>query len=273
MKKFYFLAALFLALAVSVGAQTSDDTAQATASQQSGAHDTIVLLNGNIIDAKVEEITPTQIKYRRSDNLSGPLIIISKSEVLSIKYENGNVEVINSSAPNKQTSNTPRLNPKKLYTGISFEPSGFISGGPSATLEFSKGSVNSSVHVSIPSLALNSTSSGFGFGAGASLNYYWNGPIGGFFFGGLFEWNTYPFIYSVYNPYQTYNAATDSYSGKYISKETRSHNFILALNGGYKFILKNGIYFRTGVSAGMAFSNTLSTGFYYKPDIATGYIF
>jgi len=51
------------------------------------------------------------------------------------------------------------------------------------------------------------------------------------------------------------------------------HNFILALNGGYEFILKNGIYFRTGIAAGMAFFNTLSTGFYYKPDMATGYIF
>ena len=256
MKRFYILAALFFALTVYANAQ-----------------DMIVLLNGNMIEAKVEEITPIEIKYRRFDNLSGPLIVINKNEVFSIKYENGTVEVINSAGQQAAKPAAPILDPGKLYTSFSLEPSGFIAGGPSASLEFSKGAFMSSVHASFPSLALNSTASGFGFGAGGSLNYYWGGPIGGFFLGGTFEWNMFPYSYTVYNPYKTYDYITDSFTGEYITEKTNSHSFIIALNAGYKFVLKNGIYFRTGVAAGMSLSKFFSSGFYYKPDLATGYIF
>jgi hypothetical protein len=256
MKKFYILAALFFALAVYANAQ-----------------DTIVLQNGNIIEAKVEEISAAEIKYRRFDNLSGPLVVINKSEVLSIRYENGTVEVINSSGQQAAKPAAPALDPNKFYFSFSLEPSGFIAGGPSATAEFSKGAFISSVHASFPSLALNSAASGFGFGAGGSFNFYWGGPIGGFFLGGAFEWNMFPYSYTVYNPYKSYNYLTDTFTGENITEKTNAHTFILALNGGYKFVLKNGIYFRTGAAAGVSFSPFFPVGFYYKPDIATGYIF
>ena len=258
MKKLYLLTALFLAFAVSVSAL-----------------DTIVFLNGTMIDVKLEEITPTEIKYRRADNLNGPLITINKSDVFSIKYDNGTTEVINPAAPAQSRAPAgPRLDPKKLYTGVSFEPSGFISGGPSATLEFSKGAVNSSVHVSFPSLALNSTIKGFGFGVGGSLNYYWGGPIGGFFFGGLLEWNMHPYSQPYTNHYGTYDPIRDDFIPTKETENIKAHNVILGLNAGYKFILGNGIYFRTGISAGVKFSSVLDDlGFYYKPDIATGILF
>jgi len=256
MKKIYFLTILFFALALSVSAL-----------------DTIVLQNGNFIDAKIEEITPTEIKYRRADNLNGPLIIINKSEVLSIKYENGTVEVINSQGQQPAKSTEPILRPNKLYVGFSLEPSGFISGGPSASLELTKGHMIASFRASFPTLALNSTAKGFGFGAGASLNYYWGGPIGGFYLGPYLEWNMYPYSYTVYDPYAVYDYDTDSFSGKSISENTKAHSFILAGNVGYKFVLKNGIYFRTGIAAGMRFSTYFPSEFYYKPDIAAGYIF
>jgi hypothetical protein len=170
-------------------------------------------------------------------------------------------------------STAPALDPNKLYFSFSVEPSGFIAGGPSATAEFSKGALITSFHASFPTLALNSTAEGFGFGAGASLNYYWGGPIGGFFLGGVFEWNMYPSSRTVINPYGTYNITTDSYSSAGERVEAKAHNFIFALEGGYKFVLKNGIYFRTGIAAGVSMSQNTSMGFYYKPDLATGYIF
>jgi hypothetical protein len=61
------------------------------------ALDLIVLRDGNMIDAKVLEISPTEIRYKRADNLNGPTIIILRDTVLSIRYENGIVEVINAS--------------------------------------------------------------------------------------------------------------------------------------------------------------------------------
>jgi hypothetical protein len=250
------------------GANTA--AASANLPQGPSEHDMIVLVNGTILDAEVEEISPTQIKYRRVDNLTGPVYVVNSYEVYSVKYKNGNVDIINATG---RSPNSPILDPNKLYTGFSFEPSGFISGGPSATLEFTKGAFNSSIHASFPTLALNSTAEGFGFGAGAGLNYYWGGPIGGFFIGGVFEWNMYPSLRSVNNPYGRYNPVTDSYSSDSVIEKVNAHNFIFALNGGYKFVLKNGIYFRTGIAAGVSMSQNTSMGFYYKPDLATGYIF
>jgi hypothetical protein len=51
--------------------------------------DTIILKTGSVIFAKVEEISQTEVKYRRCDNLSGPLNTIIKSDVSSIRYING----------------------------------------------------------------------------------------------------------------------------------------------------------------------------------------
>jgi len=241
--------------------------AQAATAQPSD-HDTLVMVSGVTIDADIQEITPTQIKYK-SPGYTG-LYIVNKKDVLSINHKSGVVEVINTP---ENIANKPRLDPSKLYVGFSLEPSGFISGGPSVTLEFSKGTFNSSVHASFPTLALNSTASGFGFGAGAGLSYYWSGPIGGFFVGGVIEWNMFPYPYTVYNPYAKYNTASDTFVGDNVTEDTFSHSFILALQGGYRFVLKNGFYFRTGIAAGMTFSTFFPSAFYYKPDIATGYLF
>ena len=56
------------------------------------ADDIIVLKNGDIINAVVLEITPTEIKYKKASNPNGPIYTIDKTTVLSIKYENGEVE-------------------------------------------------------------------------------------------------------------------------------------------------------------------------------------
>jgi len=262
-------------VAVPTATGTTSAVPATQTTQQSGDHDTIVLLNGDMIDAKVEEISATEIKYRRIDNLDGPLIVINKSEVLSVKFKNGTIDVINSMEQKTAKSTTPALDPKKLYFSLSLEPSGIIAGGPSATIELTKGSLNSLFHLSFPTLTLNNTIDGFGFGVGAGLNYFWNGKIGGFFLGGLFEWSSFPnsYSYTVYNPYETYDYITDSFSGKSVNKTIDMNNFIFAFNGGYKFITNAGVYFRTGVALGVSLSMISPLGFYYKPDIAVGYIF
>jgi hypothetical protein len=61
------------------------------------AQDMIILRDGNMIEAKVMEIHPSEIRYKRIDNLNGPMIIIPKDRVLSIKYENGVLDIINAS--------------------------------------------------------------------------------------------------------------------------------------------------------------------------------
>jgi len=59
------------------------------------AQDVITLKSGEEIKAKVTEISSSEIKYKRFDNLDGPTIVIEKVKVFAINYENGTREVIN----------------------------------------------------------------------------------------------------------------------------------------------------------------------------------
>lgn len=56
------------------------------------AQDVIVMKDQSTIMSKVLEITSTEIKYKKWDNQDGPLYSVSRSEVMSINYENGEVE-------------------------------------------------------------------------------------------------------------------------------------------------------------------------------------
>jgi len=56
------------------------------------ALDLIILRDGSVIEAKVMEISPTEIRYKNADNLNGPMRIIPVTTVLSIRYDNGKVE-------------------------------------------------------------------------------------------------------------------------------------------------------------------------------------
>lgn len=63
------------------------------------AQDTIRFANGNILAAKVAEVGETEIKYNRFDNVNGPIYVAEKSEVKSIKYANGFVDVFTPATP------------------------------------------------------------------------------------------------------------------------------------------------------------------------------
>ncbi|SOD89333.1 protein of unknown function [Spirosoma fluviale] len=54
--------------------------------------DQIVLRNGDVIEAKVKEVGVNEIRYKKCDRQDGPDYTISKRDVLSIKYSNGEVE-------------------------------------------------------------------------------------------------------------------------------------------------------------------------------------
>jgi hypothetical protein len=69
------------------------------------AQDIIVLKTGDIIQTKVIEIGQDDIKYKKSSNLNGPIYSESKSSVLSIRYENGEVDKFNQE-PTSQSANT-----------------------------------------------------------------------------------------------------------------------------------------------------------------------
>ncbi|MBJ6118716.1 hypothetical protein JAO76_10960 [Pontibacter sp. BT310] len=67
------------------------------------AQDILTKRNGDELQVKVQEITLTEVKYKRFDNPDGPLISILKSEVFMIKYENGVKTVIANEASSTST--------------------------------------------------------------------------------------------------------------------------------------------------------------------------
>jgi hypothetical protein len=91
------------------------------------AQDIIILKNGDEIKAKVTEIGVREIKYKKTDNLSGPDFLILKSEVFMITFENGTKEIFKEDAKSKNVSQ--KANPGKgsfriLYGGFSVPVSG-----------------------------------------------------------------------------------------------------------------------------------------------------
>lgn len=56
------------------------------------AKDVIVLNSSDSIKAKILEVTPTEVKYKKMNYLDGPTFIILKSEISKITYGNGDVE-------------------------------------------------------------------------------------------------------------------------------------------------------------------------------------
>ena len=68
-----------------------------------GDCDNIIFKNGDELSAKVIEITAEFVKYRKCDNQEGPLISVSKKEILKIMYKNGTKEIFNN--PKQSSSN------------------------------------------------------------------------------------------------------------------------------------------------------------------------
>ena len=54
--------------------------------------DIIVLNSKDTVEAKILEVTPTEVKYKKQNYLDGPTFIIYKSEINKITYGNGDVE-------------------------------------------------------------------------------------------------------------------------------------------------------------------------------------
>ena len=68
------------------------------------AQDVIVKKDQSAVMSKVLEITSTEIKYKKWNNQDGPTYSIDRSEVVSINYENGEVETF-SNLSNQPTTN------------------------------------------------------------------------------------------------------------------------------------------------------------------------
>ena len=74
------------------------------------AQDIIVKKDGSTIMSKVLEVNQNEIKYKKHSNQNGPIYTISKSDILSINYENGEKDVFGNIHDNlKNTKESPQL--------------------------------------------------------------------------------------------------------------------------------------------------------------------
>ena len=85
------------------------------------AQDTITKRDGSEISAKVIEVEIDKIRFRKHENLNGPIYSLSKREVFLIEYENGSKDVFeaNDQLLDKVDSKTSR---KGAYLGFHITP-------------------------------------------------------------------------------------------------------------------------------------------------------
>lgn len=58
------------------------------------AQDVLTKQTGEELQVKVLEITPTEVRYKRTDNPDGPLVSVRRTDVFMIRYANGTKEVL-----------------------------------------------------------------------------------------------------------------------------------------------------------------------------------
>jgi hypothetical protein len=68
------------------------------------AQDTIIKKNNDMVQAKIVEISPTQVKYKKFNFQDGPTYIESKGDIASIRFANGTRETFDSPAIEKPSS-------------------------------------------------------------------------------------------------------------------------------------------------------------------------
>lgn len=78
------------------------------AAQTLMAQDVIVTLQAERIDAKVMEVSESEIKYKKASNPDGPLFVLSTDKISSILYANGEVQLFGQTQQPKVVVEQPK---------------------------------------------------------------------------------------------------------------------------------------------------------------------
>lgn len=124
------------------------------------AQDNIILKNGNEIKAKVIDISPTVIKYRKWEFQDGPIYSLRKADIFIIKYENGTTEVFKDEIPVEEDSNTSEPN---------YITQGFLN---STFIQVSQGERGTKRNVGVSYVATYQFNYLFNVGLGTQFNYF-----------------------------------------------------------------------------------------------------
>jgi len=130
--------------------------------------DNIILKNGEEISAKIIEITPDLIKYKKCGKLEGPLISIYKKEVLMLRYNDGSKDIIS---------------PSKEYRIIDNKKKRLLQHGITSLVCAQIACLTMLAHSFIPTIFLSV--SAILFGITALKEKFWQFGLGGLILGGL----------------------------------------------------------------------------------------
>ena len=84
----------------------------ATSTLSLNAQDILVRKSGEVENVKLLEVSPTEVKYKKSNNEDGPVFIEKRSNLYSVKYKNGEVLVFN-----KASKTTPQKDMEQKVIG------------------------------------------------------------------------------------------------------------------------------------------------------------
>lgn len=214
------------------------------------AQDIILLRNGSELQAKVVELTPSEIKYRRFDNPSGPLITIMRSEVFMITYENGTKEVMPEPTAVKadsEPSAPPRwLAKRPKAVGIWADPLGFAFFGPRLGVDIRRR------NNAIFSPYLRFLTMGSLMHVAANFPDEMSGIGAGFVSRALFPVRTGSWNVGVMLDMGVFTGSYDS--GKTSSTEERYPHMVVSSTGGYTFRFESGFYINLAAYFGVMFT-------------------
>lgn len=71
------------------------------------SQDTLYMKNGVKIPSKILEVTPTEVKYKKVENIDGPTFTTHGSDISLIKYKNGSIDTLRVDPPVEVIVKTP----------------------------------------------------------------------------------------------------------------------------------------------------------------------
>lgn len=119
------------------------------------AQDIITMRTGEDVPAKVMEVTPTEIKYKKLDNPDGPTYTANRSDIFRITYANGTKEVF--SEEKVQAPAEPTIFPDSYDKGAEDASTYYRKHGGAAAGTFFTSLLVSPVIGLIPAIACSST--------------------------------------------------------------------------------------------------------------------
>lgn len=91
------------------------------------SQDVIITMDAKKIEAKILEVSKTEIKYKEQDNLEGPTFVLGVEEISSVIYANGKVVLYNQpEQPKTNVAASPVSKPKEPVKAVPQEIPGRI---------------------------------------------------------------------------------------------------------------------------------------------------